>query len=218
MFFCYEYILLLIGSIIQIFGDYALQATPLQMSIILGIMYIVGLATVIVWRKLDLSIGSRKGFAISIIAYFIASIPLLFVDTYELLLIVAVVMGFGFGGMLYFIYLIIADIVDEDELKTGVRREGSFFGITNFFMRLSMILSILTVGIVFTQTGWEVYEPVGLIEPLIGLKLLFVLFPGIALCITLICLKYYPYTKEKVDEIKVELEKLHKKKLEDTRK
>ena len=217
MFFCYEYILLLLGSIIQIFGDYALQATPFQMSLILGIMYIVGLLTVIVWRKLDISIGSRKGYAIAIIAYFIASIPLLFIETYELLVIVAVIMGFGFGGMLYFIYLIIADVIDDDELKTGVRREGSFFGITNFFMRLSMILSILTVGIVFNQTGWEIYEPVGLIEPLIGLKLLFVLFPGIALGITLICLKYYPYTKEKVEEIKVELEKLHKKKLGDIR-
>ena len=218
MFFFYEYILLLLGSIIQIFGDYVLHATPFQMSLILGILYIVGLVTVVIWRKLDVSIGSRKGYAISVVAYFIASIPLLFVETYELLVIVAIIMGFGFGGMLYFIYLIIADIIDEDELKTGIRREGSFFGITNFFMRLSMILSILTVGIVFTQTGWEIYEPVGLIEPLIGLKLLFVLFPGIALGITLLCLKYYPYTKEKVDGIKGELEKLHEKKLEEIRK
>ena len=69
-------------------------------------------------------------------------------------------MGIGFGGMLYFIYYIVADVIDDDELKTGVRREGIFFGIANFFMRLSMILSILIVGSVFIQTGWDEYNPI----------------------------------------------------------
>ena len=122
-------------------------------------------------------------------------------------------MGFGFGGMLYFIYLIIADIIDEDELKSGVRHEGIFFGITNFFMRLSMVLSIVTVGLVFTASGWGDYELSDL-NNILGLRLLVFVFPAIALGLSLICLKFYPFPKSRVEEIKQQLTELHNQKKE----
>jgi GPH family glycoside/pentoside/hexuronide:cation symporter len=158
-----------------------------------------------------------KAYSISIIAYIITSIPLLFVTNFITCLITVIFMGFGFGGMLYFVYLIIADVIDEDELKTGVRREGTFFGITNFFMRLSMILSILTVGLVFTGADWSDYTPKPGVNTILGLKMLVFLFPTIALLVTLICLLYYPFSKSKVEEIKTKLLEMHKKKREKVR-
>ncbi|TFF99552.1 MAG: MFS transporter [Promethearchaeota archaeon] len=211
MFFLYEYILLLLGTIVPLFGEHVLNtSSAFETSIIMGIMYIVGAVSVVIWKKLDVAIGSRKGYAMSIVLYFVATLPMLIIDNYYISLIAAIGLGIGFGGMLYYIYLIIADIIDADELKTGVRREGSFFGITNFFMRLSMIASILTVGLVFRQVGWEEYNPI--VNPVLGLRVLFVVFPGIALGITLICLYFYPYTKERVEEMKDKLDKLHKEK------
>lgn len=211
MFFLYEYVLLLLATLVQIFGREILQATPFETSIIMGIMYIVGLVSVALWRWLDIKIGGKKGYAIALVAYFLASLPLMFIDIYEIAVIIAVFMGIGFGGMLYFIYLIIADVIDEDELKTGVRREGAFFGITNFFMRLSMIISIVTIGIVFVQTGWEVYDP--LVDVTFALRLLFIGMPGIAIGISLICLYFFPYSKSYVDEMKEKLTELHESKL-----
>jgi GPH family glycoside/pentoside/hexuronide:cation symporter len=212
MFFLYEYVLLLLATLVQIFGDQVLSVDPFSTSIIMGIMYIVGAVSVVLWRWLDLKIGSKKGYAIAIIAYFFGSLPLMFIAVYEIVLAIAAFMGIGFGGMLYFIYLIIADVIDEDELRTGVRREGAFFGVTNFFMRLSMILSIVTIGIVFVQSDWEVYNP--LIDVNFALRLLFIVIPGIALGISLICLYFYPFSKSKVEEIKQKLMQLHKEKAE----
>ena len=215
MFFLYEYVLLLLATIVQIFGRELLNASPFETSIIMGIMYIVGLASVALWRWLDVKIGSKKGYAIAIVAYFFASLPLMFIDVYLIAVVIAVFMGIGFGGMLYFIYLIIADVIDEDELKTGIRREGAFFGITNFFMRLSMILSIVTIGIVFIQTGWEIYDP--LVDVTFGLRLLFIVIPGIALGISLICLYFFPYSKSYVQEMKEKLTELHESKMRKTK-
>ncbi len=212
MFFLYEYVLLLLGTVVQIFGRNVLNSSPFETSLIMGIMYIIGVLTVPVWRWLDLKIGSRKAYAISIVAYLIGSFPLLLIDSYMFTLVAAIFMGFGFGGMLYFIYLIIADVIDEDELKTGIRREGAFFGVTNFFMRLAMILSILTVGFVFTQVDWEVYTPTGAIGEIVALRMLMYVFPAISLLITLICLYFYPFTKSKVEEIKGKIIELHKEK------
>ncbi|MFW9874750.1 MAG: MFS transporter [Candidatus Thorarchaeota archaeon] len=212
MFFLYEYVLLLLATLVQIFGRQVLLIGAFDTSIIMGIMYIVGAVSVVLWRWLDIKIGSKKGYAVSIVAYFFASLPLMFIAIYEIVLVIAVLMGIGFGGMLYFIYLIIADVIDEDELRTGVRREGAFFGITNFFMRLSMILSIVTIGIVFVQSDWEVYDP--LIDVNFALRFLFIVIPGIALGISLICLYFYPFSKSKVDEMKTKLIALHKEKAE----
>ena len=212
MFFLYEYILLVLATTVPLFSLHVLgQTSTFLTSIMLGLLFIVGIATVIIWKKLDVKLGSKKGYFISIVAYFVTSIPLLFIETYEIALIVVSLMGFGFGGMLYFIYLIIADVIDEDELKTGVRHEGIFFGITNFFMRLSMVLSIVTVGLVFTASGWGDYK---LSDPnnILGLKLLVFLFPAIALCLTLICLKFYPFSKSRVEKIKQQITELHNQK------
>jgi GPH family glycoside/pentoside/hexuronide:cation symporter len=213
MFFLYNYTLLVLATTVPLFAKEVLGVDDtFLMALLLGTMFIIGIVTVIIWRKLDLILGSMKAYSISIIAYIITSIPLLFVDNFFTCLITVIFMGFGFGGMLYFIYLIIADIIDEDELKTGVRREGTFFGITNFFMRLSMIVSILTVGLVFTGADWSDYTPKPGVNTILGLKMLVFLFPTIALLITLICLLYYPFPKSKVEEIKNKLLELHKEK------
>ncbi|MFX0003186.1 MAG: MFS transporter [Candidatus Hodarchaeota archaeon] len=210
MFFLYEYVLLLLATLVQIFGREVLNVDAFDTSIIMGVMYIVGALSVALWRWLDIKIGSKKGYAVAIVAYFFGSLPLMFIDIYEIALVIAALMGLGFGGMLYFIYLIIADVIDEDELRTGVRREGAFFGITNFFMRLSMILSIVTIGIVFVQNNWGVYDP--LIDVNFALRFLFIGVPGIALGVSLICLYFYPFSKPKVEEIKQKLIELHKEK------
>jgi len=214
MFFLYEYVILLLGTVVQLYGKHILHSTPFMTSLLLGVMFIMGIFTVLIWMKLDIKLGSRKAYMIAIIAYFIPSLWLLFIDTYAIALITVIIMGIGFGGMLYFIYLIIADVIDEDELKTGVRREGTFFGITNFFMRLAMILSIVTVSLVFTSTGWETYTPNPGADVILGIKILVVVFPGIALGVSLICLYLYPYTKQRVQEMKQELKTLHEKKMD----
>jgi len=215
MYFLYNYFLLTIAAVIPLFALHVLNlTTTFETSILFGTVFIVGILTVPLWSKIDINLGGRKGYAIAIICYFIPSILLLFVSSFIEAVIVMLFMGFGFGGMLYFIYLIIADVIDEDELRTGVRREGTYFGITNFFMRLSTIMAIVTVSLVFTSTGWETYEPNPGADVILGLRLLVVLFPGIALGLSLICLYLYPYPKERVLDIKKELVILHEKKLD----
>ena len=213
MFFLFEYLLLLLGTVIPLWGREILNSSPFMTAILLGLVFIVGILTVIIWKKLDLKLGSRKAYAISLVVYIIASIPLLFITDYTSAIFICSFMGVGFGGQLYFVYLIIADVIDEDEIKTGVRREGTFFGITNFFMRLAMVITIVTVSLVFTGAEWETYQPNPGVDVLLGLRLLMVLFPALANGVTLLCLYFYPYPKEKVDEIKKQMAEIHEKKI-----
>ncbi|MHA1111601.1 MAG: MFS transporter, partial [Promethearchaeota archaeon] len=87
-------------------------------------------------------------------AWAVIFIPLFFLTDYTSVLIVFVVMGFIFGGPPYFIDRNISNLVDEDELKTGQRREASFYGVHAFVIRLAAILNIVCVNIIFTYNGW----------------------------------------------------------------
>lgn len=218
MFFLFEYITLLFGAVIPLWGEHILKVTStLETALLLGSIFIVGIISVILWRWLDVKLGSRKSYAISLIIFVITIIPILFITDYIYAVIILSAAGIGFGGMLYFIYLIIADVIDEDELNTGVRREGTFFGITNFFMRLAMVLSITSISMVFISTGWEEWTKNPDFNVLFGIQLLMVLFPAIAVALSLLCLYFYPYTKEKVQGIKENMAKLHEEKKEKVR-
>jgi GPH family glycoside/pentoside/hexuronide:cation symporter len=64
----------------------------------------------------------------------------------------ALIIGHGlvgfFASILWFIPgSMVADVADEDELATGQRREGSFFGILSFGEQLATGLSVLLAGV-----------------------------------------------------------------------
>jgi len=215
MFFLFEYVLMLYGYVVPLWSRHILmEVGAMSIAILLGLLFIVGIISVVLWKYLDVKLGSRISFAIALIIFVLAITPILFITDYTVAVLVLSISGIGFGGMLYFIYLIIADVIDEDELKTGVRREGTFFGITNFFMRLSAVISILSVSLIFLSTGWEEWTENPEIDTLLGIQLLMVLFPAIAVGLSLLCLYFYPYTKAKVNEVKEKMVILHKEKKE----
>ena len=80
-----------------------------------------------------------------------------------------------------------------------------------------MVLSIVTVSLVFSSTGWETYTPNPGADIILGLRVLVIVFPILALVGTLICLYFYPFSKERVNDIKKGLAEMHEKKLERVR-
>ena len=48
---------------------------------------------------------------------------------------------------------LVADITDEDELQTGARREGMFFGMNGLVIRFAFVIQGILTAIVFTATG-----------------------------------------------------------------
>jgi GPH family glycoside/pentoside/hexuronide:cation symporter len=209
----FEYIQLLQATIMPQFSKFVLnEESTLASGILLGLNQVVAIASMVIWSKIGIKLGSKKGYFIAVCILLLSFIPLLFVSDLNSAILVVTISGIGFGGLLYFTTLLIADIIDEDELKTGVRREGSFFGPTNFFMRITGIFSILTISLVFSSTGWEEYTPNPGVDVIFGLRLLMAVFPMIAAGILGLSIILYPLSKNRVLEIKKEMAELHQKK------
>ncbi len=205
------YVFGLLPLIMPIYGTYVLGINnSFKISILLAIAFLSSIPGVYLWSKVDAKFGPRKAFMISTTWWIISFVPLIFLEDYNAVAIVMIFTGIGLGGAPYFLDRNISNIIDQDELKTGKRREASYFGVNALIMRLSTILTILSVSIVLNTNGWYIYEPETVTPELInGLKMVISVFPIGACIITLIGLKIFPLTKEKVQEIqRAQLEKL----------
>jgi len=156
-------------------------------------------------------VGTRKGLMIGMGIWIVTLFPLILLSNNELSKILSFIVfasiGFGLSAVLYFIDLIHGDVIDQDALKFGVRRAGSYYGVNAFIHRFSMILGITTIYIIFSGTGWSKYEPI-VADPVlreIGIKLLMFLFPSIALIGSIIFFKSYGLHGEVLEKMRAEL-------------
>jgi Na+/melibiose symporter-like transporter len=139
----------------------------------------------------------------------------MWISSFTEALIVAFLVGLGLSGSLLYLDILIAAVMDEDELNTGVRRTGGIYGISTFILRYASIFMILSISLVFNSVGWAVFDPKGASqETIFGLRLLIFAFPAIALFIGILATIKFPISKDRYTEIKKNLEKLHQEKRE----
>ena len=124
-------------------------------------------------------------------------------------LIIGHALGGFFGSILWFMPgSMIADVTDEDELVTGQRREGSFFGIFFFGQQLAAGVSLLLTGVLVdwfaglvpgqatqsSQTAWR-------------LGLLYSVLPVVLLGVAAVLILRYTLSKQRVAAIRAELDR-----------
>lgn len=100
-----------------------------------------------------------------------------------------------------------ADIVDLDEYEHGGRREGMFGAVGAWVMKLGGALALALSGWIVVVTGFDVahagQQPEGVF---LKMRILFSLAPVLGSIAALLCLRNYPLTRERSEEIRAELE------------
>ncbi|MEZ4616597.1 MAG: MFS transporter [Caldilineaceae bacterium] len=135
---------------------YSLQADPGQTSIILATAFIVAAAALYPWRffianRFEARTTALCGYA----ATAMAALPLWFVNSLSGAIIAAAIIGVAFAGIFLMDNVLIADVIDEDEVKTGQRREGMYFGLNGLVVTLSTAIVSVVFGIVATAYGYD---------------------------------------------------------------
>ncbi|MEE9377355.1 MAG: MFS transporter [Candidatus Lokiarchaeia archaeon] len=204
----------MLPTIVPLYAKFVLNAEGILTSLLLGLTFIsAAIFMTVLWKPLVRKIGNRKSWMISMSIWLVSLIPLMFISDFISGVIVFFLLGVGLSGSLYFIDLIVADIIDEDEIATGVRREAAYYGVNSFFMRFSNILVILAISSVFSTVGWQVFEPTLVTNTVrFGLRSLMVIFPAIALVVGILSIYKYPLDGEKLRNVKAQLVELHEQK------
>jgi len=200
-----------------LYGKYVLgigEGETFLLSLLLAATFIsAAISITLIWKPILRKVGIRKMWMISSAVWMILLFPFMFIQDKWSGFIVFFLVGIGLAGSLYSKDLIVSDIIDEDEVNTGTRRDASYFGIYIFFLRLANIFVFFSISLIFTNVGWTIYEPESVTsEVIMGLRILIFVFPAIALSVIIIAMYKYPLHGEHLANIKEKLKEIHEKK------
>lgn len=155
-----------------------------------------------IWGKLAGRIGKNRAFqlclawSVTILLLF----PFMRADMpYQWFYVFMVFIGLGAGG--YALPAsIVADIIDYDELQTGQRREGAFFGFWTLIMKMMGALAIAAVGFGLDAIGYQPNQQ-QTEATLVGLKMLYGPVPACFLLLSLLIFLRFPLTRESHAEV-----------------
>jgi len=119
-------------------------------------------------------------------------------------LVSAIISGFGLQGCWLMVSSMTADVCDDDELQTGLRREGLFGAVMSFTLKAALAACAVTAGAVLTLSGYDtsVANETGRVgaDVIFKMRLLLVLFQGVPLLCAAGLFWFYPITRERAEQ------------------
>ena len=109
----------------------------------------------------------------------------------------------------------VGDVADEDELKTGRRREGMFFGINALITKPASSLITFFFTLIISHFGYDSELAVQTAQAQFGIRLGLSILSLAFLALTIAPLIWYPLHGSKLREIKKELTTKHDMKQEE---
>lgn len=130
--------------------------------------------------------------------------------------------GLGLSGQQTITYNILAYVIDEDEVRTGTRREGSFYGANALLTKPAQSVSLFLTAFILEQSGFITRMmnagQIFLNQPataLFGIRVIVGLIPGLAMLVGAVILFFFPIQGERLVRLKETILTLHDEK-EDT--
>jgi GPH family glycoside/pentoside/hexuronide:cation symporter len=119
--------------------------------------------------------------------------------------------GIGFAGGMYLILLMNGDVVDMDEHRTGLRREGMYAGINSFITKPAISLAQAALVYIMAAYGYNQMLAKGLqsASAEMGLLIGWVAPTGVLLFLCFILLHWYPLAGPAWEQIKRDLAAVH---------
>ncbi len=122
-----------------------------------------------------------------------------------------VLMSPGLACLWILVPSMVADICDEDELATGVRREGMYGAVYTNVMKLGVSIGLVIVGIILNATGFRAELGADqLPHTLLAMRICYAVIPATGLLLALLCISRYPITAETARAVRLKLEGVRK--------
>ena len=160
--------------------------------------------------RLSKTIGKKKAFiasqGVSIIGYimlwflFIPGKPYMFIFALPFF-------SFGIGSLFVLMMSMTADVIDMDEINTGLRREGTFGAIYWWMVKFGFAIAGGLSGIIMSIVGFDsgaATQPEGAIE---GLRAFFSGLPILGTLTAMYVMRNYDVTEERANETRAELDR-----------
>ena len=136
--------------------------------------------------------------------------------TVNLIPINLVIIGLGFSGQQTITYNILAYVIDDDEVRTGNRREGASYGANALLTKPAQSVALFLTALILENSGFitramnqgQIYlgQPQ---SALFGIRLIVGLIPGLCMLIGLVILFFFPIQGQRLREMKETILVMH---------
>ena len=206
---------LLLGSIYYL-ADYVLKAS--NVMLVMAALFIPLIIGVPISTLIRGKVGVVHAQQILLVIAGIGLVLATFVPN-SLLLVCIALAGFGLSGPQTLTNVLFAQVTDEDELRSGVRREGAFFGVNALITKPAQSIALVLIAQILASANFvtrvanqgEAFlnQPASAI---FGIKTLVGLIPGIAMLLGAVILTWYPLKGAYLEKVQKEVLELHAKK------
>jgi GPH family glycoside/pentoside/hexuronide:cation symporter len=182
---------------------YSLNVDTSNSTIILGIAFLVAMLSLYPWRnwvanKLD----SRRTLMVANAVMILGIVPMGFSPNITFTYAAAIVLGIGLGGLILIGDVIMAEVVDEDEVKTGHQRAGMYFGMSGFLITLSGLIVSSVFGLLMPAFGYDTLLEVQPASVDLGFRIFLTVPTTIGFLLAIFLLWLYPLHGKYLQEIK----------------
>ncbi len=177
-----------------------------------------------VWSYLSKRFGKKFVYFAGGFVWIIAQFGLFFLQPGQvsLMYLLAVMAGFGVSTAYLVPWSMIPDVIELDELQTGQRREGVFYGFMVLLQKFGLALGLFLVGQALEQSGFLAAKagealPVQPESALMAIRIAVGPIPTISLLFGLALTFFYPITREVHAEVLLKLAERKQSPIEDDR-
>jgi glycoside/pentoside/hexuronide:cation symporter, GPH family len=179
--------------------------------VILAIQF-TALAMLFIWSAICKKVGKTAVYIMGMVLWVAVEAGLFFLQPGQvtLLFVLAIIAGFGVSTAYLIPWSMVPDVIDLDELQTGQRREGVFYGFMVLLQKFGLALGLFVVGNVLDWSGF--IEATGDTIPqqpdsaLLAIRLLTGPVPAVLLLCGAVLAYFYPISREVHAEILLKLQ------------
>ena len=187
---------------------YVLKISEDLSFIFMAIPLVAAIGVTPLWVGISNRLGKQKTYIISSLYFLVPLFACFFLPAQNvpLTVLVTVMIGIGISASQVLVFSILPDVVEIDESKNGIRREGTIYGSTMFLYKIS---SAIIVALVTASLGWMGYvESTGVViieqtqRAVFGIRLLMSCIPALCLILSILFIRKLNLKKENFEEAK----------------
>ncbi len=164
------------------------------------------------WARVSQRLGKQNTYYLGMAFWIVVEILLFFVQPGQLalLFVLAALAGAGVSIAYLIPWSMVPDVIEMDELETGQRREGVFYGLFVFLQKLGISLGLAMSNFTLEASGYINQVPGAPIpsQPppvLMALRIFVSLVPALILVASFWVVRAYPITRERHAQMRAEL-------------
>ncbi|NJM22018.1 MAG: MFS transporter [Richelia sp. RM2_1_2] len=206
------------ASVIPYFVIYCMKLQESDVPAVMIGVQGTALLMLFVWGALSKRVGKKAVYFMGMFLWIIAATGLFFLQPGQigLMYVLAVIAGSGVSVAYLVPWSMMPDVIELDELQTGQRREGVFYGFMVLLQKFGLAFGLFLVGIALETSGFQenirgqIQLPIQPETALSAIRITVGPVPIVCLICGLFLTYFYPITREMHAEMLLKLEERRK--------